>query len=453
MGIKKAGLVSVVALAVIIVGIPVGIVTLQAHRKGLTPGRFIKQSLGRLSPEKGMIAPEVSSPADATRTGLFVKIPVGETGQDKPWIAALSIADLDQDGLKDILIGDAKLNEVRWIRQSPRGIYVEESIGPRIMAPAHVAAGDLDRDGDLDVLVAGMGMIFPNNDKIGSVIVLENDGRSRFTARVLVDRIARVSDVEGGDFNGDGLTDLAVGQFGYDDGEIRWLENKGGWNFESHILLSLSGAIHTPVVDIDSDGDLDIVAIVSQEWEELYVFENDGRGNFKTRMVWGSSNEDFGSSGIRIADLNRDGLPDIFYTNGDAFDYIPPAPRPWHGVQWIENKGQFEFVYHRVADLPGAYSPEAADLDNDGDLDLAAVSTFNTWGSPEAYSLVWYENDGGMKFTPREIANDPTHLLNVAAADMDDDGRTDLVTGGFYAYPPYDRQSRVLLWKNTLGQK
>ena len=351
------------------------------------------------------------------------------------------------------MICDAKLNEVRWIRQAPLGVYTEKPIGRAIMAPAHVAAADIDRDGDLDVLVAAMGMIFPNNDKIGSVVVLENDGHGRFTTRVLVDRIARVTDVEAGDLDGDGDIDLAVGQFGYDDGEVRWLENKGNWNFESHILLSLSGTIHTPVVDMDNDGDLDIAAIVSQEWEELYVFENDGRGAFRPRLVWGSSNEDFGSSGIRVVDIDKDGDPDILHTNGDAFDYIPPAPRPWHGIQWFENKGRLEFAYHRVADLPGAYGPVAADLDGDGDLDLAAVSTFNNWTSAAAYSLVWYENDGKMRFTPHNVANNPTHLLALFAADMDGDGRTDLVTGGFYAYPPYDRQSRVLIWRNTPGTR
>ena len=36
---------------------------------------------------------------------------------------------------------------------------------------------------------------------------------------------------------------------------------------------------------------------------------------------------------------------DILYTNGDAFDYIPPGPRPWHGVQWLENKGNLKNIY------------------------------------------------------------------------------------------------------------
>jgi len=280
------------------------------------------------------------------------------------------------------------------------------------------------------------------------VVVLENDGRQNFSNRVLLKDVARVTDVEAGDFNGDGRIDLAVGQFGYDDGEIRWLENKGNWVFESHVLLSMSGTIHTPVVDIDGDGDLDIVAIVSQEWEELYVFENDGKGNFKNHMIWGSTNEDFGSSGISIADLNRDGRPDILYTNGDAFDYIPPVPRPWHGVQWFENKGNLKFDYHRIADFPGAYSARAADFDNDGDLDIMAVSAFNRWEEPNAYSLMFLENVGNCRFVPRNLATQPTHLLVLEPADMDGDGWIDFVTGGMHFYPPYDRMSRILLWRN-----
>ena len=46
---------------------------------------------------------------------------------------------------------------------------------------------------------------------------------------VLIDQIARVSDVRGGDFDGDGDLDLAVAQFGYDDGQTRWMENLGNW--------------------------------------------------------------------------------------------------------------------------------------------------------------------------------------------------------------------------------
>ena len=67
-----------------------------------------------------------------------------------------------------------------------------------------------------------------------------------------------------------------------------------------------------------------------------------------------------------VADL--DGDPDIVYANGDAFEYAPPNSRPWQGVQWLENKGSLTFELHRMVDLQGATSPEAVDLDGDGDL-------------------------------------------------------------------------------------
>ncbi len=93
------------------------------------------------------------------------------------------------------------------------------------------------------------------------------------------------------------------------------MENLGDWRFESHSLLDLSGTIHSPVVDIDADRDLDIVALVSQEWEEIYAFENIN-ATFRLRIIYGSTNEDYGSSGISVHDIDGDGDPDILYTNG-----------------------------------------------------------------------------------------------------------------------------------------
>jgi len=448
MRISKSTFLSLLALLAILIGIPLALITHEAGRTGQTVGEYLKRAISKTGKESPLKSRTVNVPGE--KIDFLERIHVGDpVGDSKPWITHLKIVDLDQDGLKDIVVCDAKRNQISWIQQDPKGTYHEKKIGSQVRGPAHVTPCDIDKDGDLDLLVAKMGMIFPNNDKIGAVVVLENKGDGQFINRVLADRIARVTDVEPGDLDGDGDIDLAVGQFGYDDGEIRWMENKGNWQFDSHNLLNLSGTIHTPVRDMDGDGDLDIVALVSQEWEEVYVFENNGKGRFKPNMIYGSTNEDFGSSGISVVDLDLDGDPDILYTNGDAFDYIPPGPRPWHGVQWLENKGGLKFEYHRIGDFPGSYFANAVDVDKDGDLDIGVVSAFNKWDDPEAQSMIWFENDGEMGFKPRDLASDPTHLLVLDAADMDGDGWVDFVTGGMHAYPPFDRMSRVLLWRNN----
>jgi hypothetical protein len=51
--------------------------------------------------------------------------------------------------------------------------------------------------------------------------------------------------------------------------------------------------------------------------------------------------------------MNHDGLMDILFTNGDAFDYLPPRPRPWHSVQWLENKGNHTFEHHPIGKFEG----------------------------------------------------------------------------------------------------
>ncbi|AOS43565.1 FG-GAP repeat protein [Lacunisphaera limnophila] len=380
-------------------------------------------------------------------TARFTKESIGLPFEGKPWISHVVIADLDRDGRNDVLACDDKLNGIVWLRQAAPGKFTESTLMAGLPSPVHVEAVDMDGDRDLDLLVSCMGEVFPNNDKIGSVVILENDGAQQFTKHVIADRIARVTDIRAGDFDGDGRLDLAVGQFGYDQGEIRWMRNLGNWQFESKILLNLSGTINVCVADLNGDRTLDIVALVSQQWEEIHLFENDGKGNFTGKIIFGSTNEDYGSSGLTLGDLNRDGRPDLVYTNGDGFAYADPGKRPWHGVQWLENVGNGNFRYHRIADLPGAYAPVVVDLEGRGVMDIVCTSGFNDWQNPASVALVAFRNDGQMNFTMHVLAHAPIQLITCAAGDLDGTGRTSIVTAGFYSYPPFDRMDRFTLWR------
>jgi hypothetical protein len=404
---------------------------------------------GEGTPAAGERADVGSPPVTSTS---FTPRSIGDPirGEERPHIAHVAIADLDRDGLPDVLVCDAIRNQLTWIRQAPRGRYTERVIAD-VPAPAHVEVVDFEEDGDLDLVVASLGALFPNNNRIGAVIVYENDGKQGFAARYIADRVARVADARTGDLDGDGDLDVAVAGFGFDDGETSWLENTGNWTFEQHVLQRLSGPINSLVMDLNGDAALDIVALVSQEWEEIWGFLNDGRGGFTARLLWGSTNTDFGSSWLTSIDMDRDGDPDLLYANGDAFEYAPPNSRPWQGLQWLENRGNLQFELHRIVDLQGAMSPDAFDLDGDGDLDIVLVTSNNDWDNPQAPSLVWLENDGRMQFSMHPIAISPTHLLPLATGDLDGDGRRDLVTGGMHISRPYDRMARITAWSNIRG--
>jgi hypothetical protein len=446
---KKGGnknLIIILFILIALAGIPILLLNYQAKRTGLS----LNQVVNRIVSKSGRTDFTGKAEAQAgERIDFLDPIPIGFEFTEPPLISHIQAVDLDEDGLLDVIVADMRGNFVSWIRQYPAGTFTEKILADNLMAPAHVQVIDFDQDGDPDIIVAVLGQLFPNNDKIGSVVILENDGEFNFTKRVVVEKIARVSDVRAGDLNNNGLMDLAVAQFGYDDGETRWIENLGDWNFKSHMLQYLSGPINVELVDINFNGNLDIISLVSQEWEEIYCFVNDGKGQFKPHLLFGSSNEDFGSSGIALYDLDQDGDMDILFTNGDAFDYIPPQGRPWHGVQWLENKGNLNFEFHRICNFTGATNVRAADIDNDGDIDLFAVSAFNIWDDPNSHSFIWLENDGNMNFIKREITNNPTHLLTCEPGDFNNDGLIDVITGGMHTYPPYDRMSRITLWINN----
>ncbi len=374
---------------------------------------------------------------------------VGMEAKGEPWVSNVRIADLDLDGLPDILVCEGRLNQVSWLRQISPGEFEESIIAELAPGPVFTEVVDLNGDGLMDVLVACMGIVIPNNGRIGSVMLLENQGDGSFVPRVLLESVPRVTYVTCADLDGDGMKDLVVGMFGFLDGEIRWMKNLGNYKFESHGLLDLSGTIHAPVCDVDGDGDLDIVALVSQDWEEIHVFENDGKGNFHGRVAYGALNKDFGSSGLCVADVDRDGSIDIVYTNGDGLDYSTPGPRSWHGLQWLKNDGSGNFEYRRIADLPGAHSPLVVDYDGDGLQDIVVVSAYNDWSSPEAVSLVCYRQGDAETFERQVLAREPTHQISVDGADMDSDGQVEFVTGAFMYYPPFDKKSRVTYWDRS----
>ncbi len=395
--------------------------------------------------------PSDSSTFSPSRLPL-TRIRLGPEPSYPPWITNVQIVDFDRDDLPDVIACDARYNRVLLYRQVSGGAWEETVLGEELVAPAHATVVDLDRDGDHDVIVSVLGNILPDDNVIGSVVWLENDG-GEFQKHLLLDDVRRVADVQAGDLDGDQDLDLAVAVFGYSRGEVLWLENRGEQRFRDHRLFVAPGIIHVPLADFDGDGDIDIAAVVSQDEEEVWGFENLGRGKFQPRRLFASINYDLGSAGLVLDDLDQDGDADLILPVGDNLEDIHSYPQPYHGCLWLENVGNWTFTTHRLAHLGGTYAAAVGDLDGDGDRDVVLASMVNNWDRPGHASLVWLENDGRHNFSPRQIDDRPTHLVTVACGDLNGDGRDDIAAGGLYLIPPFDRASGVNIWISQPGSR
>jgi len=289
----------------------------------------------------------------------------GSPGFQPPAIGDVLITDLDGDGDREVLVSDGRADELRWIHRVGAETVSEDALA-RLPAPARKEVADLDADGRADIVVACLGSMIPTMARVGQVLLLRGEARG-FSQRAILSGVARVSDVRVADLDRDGDLDVAYAAFGsYKMGEVGWLEQRGDGSFARRVLLERSGVSHVPIADLDGDGALDVVALVSQEHEELLAFFGDGRGGFELRTLFRAEHPMFGMAGIEMADMDSDADVDIVFANGDALD-DDLFPKPWHGVRWLESTGGRRFELHEVVRFPGAYALASGDLDGDGD--------------------------------------------------------------------------------------
>ena len=377
----------------------------------------------------------------------FERMIIGPGPNYRPAITNVSLHDLDRDGRQDVIVCDAQRNCVFWYRQTQSGSWQESVILSDVPAPASATVVDVNQDGDLDVLVSVLGNLFPDDGVIGSIVLVEQED-GVFRSRTILDDVRRVADVQPADFDEDGDIDFAVAVFGYARGAVLWLENLGNGTFRDHELYRAAGAIHVPVGDFDGDGDIDITTVISQFDEEVWGFENDGKGSFQARRLRFTHNFDIGSAGLIATDLDTDGDLDLLWPVGDNLEDRHGYPQPYHGCLWLENRGEWNFQVKRIATFPGTYAADAADLDGDGDQDVVLVSLVNHWDDSRAASVVWLENDGTQHFTKHRLDTAPTALITTDCGDLNGDGKIDIVAGGMHTFPPFERLGRVTAWLN-----
>ena len=382
----------------------------------------------------------------------------GPLGTSPPSTSNVRLVHLFDDKRLDVLACDMRWGLVMAL--SPYKPNAEWKVLARISHPAHVEVVDLDGDGVKDLLVANLGNFKPTDRHCGSVVWLRGTKDGRFTPITLLEDVGRVADVRAADFRGVGKLDLIVAAFGWKDtGEILYLENQTtDWSkpkFVKRVLDARHGAIHVPVADLNGDGKPDFVALISQEHETVVAFLNEGGGKFRKETIYTASHPGYGSSGIQLVDLNGDGNLDVLYTNGDVLD-LPYLLKPYHSVQWLENPGpgKFPFIHHHLTAMYGVHRAVAADVDGDGRLDVVAVSFLPVEAYPQRKqrnldAVVVLRQTAPGRFARHSLETGTCDHVTCAVGDVFGAGRADLVIGNYSATQPHPP---VTFWRN-LGKK
>ncbi len=341
--------------------------------------------------------------------------------------------------------------------------------------------GDTDNDGDQDLLV--LGRKEPNR-------FFENLGNGTFQRRtgsgIGVGTTAALTSTSCsmGDVNNDGLLDIVVATsfdqtfafaivselYADNEPNILYLNNGGNTFLDvtasSGILVQ--GGLPpgaqgitwaTAIVDVDLDGDADIVFADDQgairpaqlggvDRGFLHVFLNDGAGHFTDSPVILGPNSASEWMGLSFGDLNSDGKLDMFATSFGDYgnpDLFAPYIRGRSTSRWFLGNGNGTFQDPGVGALlatPFGWGTSIYDYDNDADLDILFhgglnASNFNVIHDNPGVILA---NDGAANFTWDAAAIGSTHLRRdvrgVAVGDLDDDGFVDIATAGDFVIPP-----------------
>ncbi len=363
---------------------------------------------------------------------------------------ALAMGDVDGDGDLDLVVGrgGTAAAQCSLMLNDGRGIFSDATAARMPIALSTIASvvlGDVDGDGDLDLVIG---------DSSQNVLLYLNDGTGTFTD-VTASRMpvsGRVTSLAMGDVDGDGDLDLVVASVGAGSqyGQSRLYLNNGTGTFTDVTATRMPSGLYdirsVVLGDVDGDGDLDLALgnvgyiTVSTSSNRLYL--NDGTGRFTATAGYLPAVGNDPTSSLAFGDVDGDG----------DLDLVLGSAGQWYS-QWIQNKyggywshslipGQSRLYLNNgrgiFSDATATHLPDVrhftsslalADLDEDGDLDL--VHGNHTNFSVGSQSRV-YLNNGLGRFvdatTPRmPFAIERTQAL--ALGDLDGDGDLDLVLG------------------------
>jgi hypothetical protein len=253
------------------------------------------------------------------------------------------------------------------------------------------------------------------NDTSNTVSILINNGDGTFQTAVNYPVYYMPYTVFAADFDGDGYKDLAVSSF---PGIVSILENNGNGTFQDTVNYSvgaqLTQALYAADLDSDGDNDLAVTCPGIMGPGSVKILLNNGHGVFSVAGSYATSGN---SNSVFAADLDNDGDNDLAVANGTSSI-----------VNFFRNNGNgtFQAAVNYATGL-GSATVYAADLDNDGDKDIVVPNVFSN-------SVSVLKNNGDGTFQAAVNYNGSgSGCVGVSAGDFDIDGDLDLAVTNAYS--------------------
>ena len=298
------------------------------------------------------------------------------------------------------------------------------SIATGLGFPDEVRAGDLDGDGDEDLV----GAIFSDNDVIAYLNT--NGDASAWSAITVDNNLVAAKDVALADIDGDG--DLDVVAAALNGNEVAWYDNTAGtgltWSKVS--IAACTGGYAVAPGDFDADGDIDVAGVCAST-NDVVWWENDGGGG-----GWAATTVEASfaaGSALRAADVNGDGAVDLV---GAAFT--------GDAISWFENDdgdGAAWTTHAIAASYSEPLGVDVGDMDGDGDIDVLGTSS-------DTGTVDFFENTNGQGTSWAASAVDASFPTaeSVRPVDLDEDGDLDVLVAGATTFAWYENDGTATAW-------
>ena len=323
--------------------------------------------------------------------------------------AGLFAGDIDADGDTDLLAASGEYGVFLCENRDLGAEWVITPIDTYLGSSLTVWMDDLDGDGDQDIVSGG----WDSNQ----VVWYENlSDQGLWKKSVIKSNYARPHEVRTADVDGDGHPDILVA--GATANQVSVFFNSQGdaskWT-EQTVAQNFMGSRSVDAADLDHDGDLDLVG-ASLNGNEITLWRNDGG----TPINWSTvaiSNQFTGSHRVQLVDMDGDGWIDIL---GTAYSIST--------IRWWKNPGNIsgDWQGYNVDDeLMGAVIGTACDFDQDGDMDVVGT------GQPGNVVTYYERLSTGQNVWKKKVIDDQFGgAWPLCIGDFNGDQNPDFVVGG-----------------------